>query len=316
LKNLPLICPGCSDQLRKQETSFLCVHKSCPHSNEENSFKLINDTPVIISEILCDTVCQVDNINSYVTRSSEKLTWLKKLVSGQSKTTIKNCERFVSRLKGSTDKPKVLVIGSGEKGSATNHLWDDPDIEIHGIDVYASETVDLVCDAHYIPLSNEYYDGVWIQAVLEHVVEPQKVVSEIFRVLKNSGFVYAETPFMQQVHEGPYDFTRYSVLGHRYLFREFSMIEIGGNKGPEIVLSWAIKYFIWSITRSQKLGQLIGLLVSLILRPFRYLVSRSSMFDASSGVYFYGYKDKNAMLSHKDLIKLYEGQVRQVLNKS
>ena len=42
-----------------------------------------------------------------------------------------------------------------------------------------------------------------------------------FLFLFFSGIVYAETPFMQQVHEGAYDFTRYTVLGHRYLFKKF-----------------------------------------------------------------------------------------------
>ena len=99
-----------------------------------------------------------------------------------------------------------------------------------------------------MPLQSNSFDGVWIQAVLEHVVEPSKVVSEIYRVLKTHGIVYAETPFMQQVHEGAYDFTRYTVLGHRYLFKDFEMIGIGGNKGPELVLAWAFRYFVWALT--------------------------------------------------------------------
>ena len=101
------------------------------------------------------------------------------------------------------------------------------DIEVHSIDIYASPTVDLICDAHYLPLEGEYYDAVWIQAVLEHVVQPELVVHEIHRVLKPDGIVYAETPFMQQVNEGAYDFTRYTVLGHRYLFKKFSLIDRG-----------------------------------------------------------------------------------------
>ena len=58
-------------------------------------------------------------------------------------------------------------------------------------------------------------DLVIIQAVLEHVMYPNKVVSEIYRVLKNDGLIYSETPFMQQVHEGPYDFSRFTESGHR-----------------------------------------------------------------------------------------------------
>lgn len=100
----------------------------------------------------------------------------------------------------------MLVIESGEKGSGTSELFDCDDINLTGIDIYISESVDLVCDGHYLPFVSSNFDGVWIQAVLEHVVEPSIVVAEIHRVLKDEGLVYAETPFMQQVHEGGYDY--------------------------------------------------------------------------------------------------------------
>ena len=78
-----------------------------------------------------------------------------------------------------------------------------------------------------------------------------KALNEIYRVLNKKGIVYAETPFMQQVHEGAYDFARFTVLGHRYLFKDFEMIEIGGNKGPEFVLAWAVRYFFWALIRNK-----------------------------------------------------------------
>ena len=142
----------------------------------------------------------------------------------------------------------------------------------------------------------------------EHVVEPDVVVAEIFRVLKEGGLVYAETPFMQQVHEGAYDFTRFTVLGHRYLFKAFEAIDFGGNKGPEVVFAWAARYLAWSLTRSRKIGRIVGVAVGLLMRPLEPLVSKESMHDASSGVYFLGRKVGKHSLSHKDLVALYKGQ--------
>ena len=52
-------------------------------------------------------------------------------------------------------------------------------------------------------------------------------MKEIYRVLKSDGIVYIETPFMQQVHGGKYDFTRFTYLGHRRLFARFQEIESG-----------------------------------------------------------------------------------------
>lgn len=311
-KSLPLKCP-CH---RKADLTFgddcyVCTAPECCHSAGGGvPFTVINEVPVLISSENTDTLCDPKSIKSYVSRSSVKLSPLKKLLVGESATTIDNCARFVDQLRSISSAPRVLVIGSGEQGSGTSQLWNDAHIEMHGVDIYASDTVDVVCDGHYLPLADESYDGVWIQAVLEHVVEPNKVADEIFRVLKPGGIVYAETPFMQQVHEGAYDFTRFTVLGHRYLFKNFEAIDFGGNKGPELVLAWSLRYFTWGITRSRKLARTVGVLSGLILRPFGRLMSKESMFDGPSGVYFLGKKTTGTRLRHRDLPALYKGAMR------
>ena len=165
----------------------------------------------------------------------------------------------------------------------------------------------MICDGHYLPFESNSYDGVWIQAVLEHVVEPDVVVKEIHRILKEGGVVYAETPFMQQVHEGAYDFTRYTVLGHRYLFKNFEQICIGGNKGAGTVFAWSVKYLALSLFRSRTIAKVIGFFCSIFLAPLDKLLSKESMFDASSGVFFMGRKRSDFRISHKDLLKLYKG---------
>jgi SAM-dependent methyltransferase len=252
----------------------------------------------------------MDGNSTYVERRLDRFEKLRKFVVGESKTTILNCGRFKKELFKVNKKPKVLIIGGGAKGSGAESLWEDKNIEIHSVDIYGSETVDVICDAHYLPLASNAYDGVWIQAVMEHVVEPVKVADEIYRVLKKNGIIYAETPFMQQVHEGAYDFTRYTVLGHRYLFKKFEARDLGGNKGPELVLAWSLRYLTWSVFRSRKLARLVGLFFGIALRPLGYLVSKASMWDASSGVYFLGRKSSKREVTHKELVKLYKGQFR------
>ena len=74
---------------------------------------------------------------------------------------------------------------------------------------------------------------------------------------------------MQQVHEGAHDFTRFTVLGHRYLFKNFELIAYGGNKGAEVVLAWSLKYMVWSVFRSILLAKIIGAVSRVLLGPFR-----------------------------------------------
>ncbi|MDA0848898.1 MAG: methyltransferase domain-containing protein [Verrucomicrobia bacterium] len=308
--NLPLTCPcKLKSNLLRVEGGFACQNEECEHFRPDDIFPIVNEIPVLVSEKRCDTVCDEGSDQTYIERPLSGFSRLKKMIVGESKTTKANCSLFIEELFLKNIKPKVLVIGSGEKGSGTEELWNNNEIEIHGIDIYGSSSVDVICDAHYLPLKGGYYDGVWIQAVLEHVLEPTLVVSEIHRVLRVNGLVYAETPFMQQVHEGAYDFTRFTVLGHRYLFRKFESIRMGGNQGPELVFAWATRYLIWSITRSRKIGRVFGLVVGFLLRPVAYFVSKSSMFDASSGVFFLGRKSEGNVLTHKDIIQLYAGQM-------
>lgn len=306
---LNFYCPSCKTfKLIPRKDNFQCSNFRCYHFKTKNFFKKKDKTPVLISEKLCDTAFKSSNINSYVKRPIAFLYNIKAILFSKNKITKKNSNLFIKLIK-KKKKPKVLIIGSGEKGKGSDNIWNEKKILRIGIDVYKSPTVDVICDAHYLPFKKNEYDGVWIQAVLEHVIDPKKVVDEIFRVLKRDGVVYAETPFMQQVHEGAHDFTRFTVTGHRYLFKKFSQITIGGLGGTEIVLAWSIKYFFWSILRNRKLSSLISFIFELFFRPFSLLTSKKSLYDASSGVFFMGRKKINYKLSHKELIKLYKGQI-------
>lgn len=311
MKNLPICCPcSAKEALILSEDGYICSNSLCLHNDVKSSFPIINGIPVLISEEKTDTVCRVQVETRYVERDTVNYSLLKKIIFGESKTTLKNSEKFLESLPQTTEKPNLLIVGGGERGSGTEKIWDKDKYRIISFDIYASKNTDLVCDAHYMPFNDGTFDGVWIQAVLEHVVDPKEVVSEIHRVLKPDGVVYAETPFMQQVHEAAYDFTRYTVLGHRYLFKNFELISMGGNKGPEVVLAWSIKYFVWGITRNKAVARLVGIIFSFLLRPFSLLMSTKSQFDASSGVFFLGRKRLDYKgLSHKQLIMLYDGQL-------
>ena len=307
-KGIAWRCP-CDNKARLKPTDsgFVCTRPSCIHAKPKNQFGMVGDTPILVSTRLCDTVCDPATITPYVPAKRKTYYYrLLDLMAGKSKTTRRNCREFVRQIKSLAKKPKVLVVGAGSKGAMTESLWEDEAIEMHGVDIYASPNVDAVCDGHYLPLPNAEYDGVWIQAVLEHVVDPSRVVAEIHRVLRPNGVVYAETPFMQQVHGGGHDFTRFTVLGHRYLFRHFRLMAMGGNRGAEVALVWSLRYFTWAVTGSRILFHLANGFW-LLLRPFGVLVREKSLYDSPSGVYFMGSKSDKLEVTHKQLVGLYKG---------
>lgn len=303
-----LRCP-CKNRacLEYKSDILICADSNCIHNSIENGFPIVEGQPIIISEILCDTAFNSREIDSKVER--RKRSKLRGMFLGKPRVTEECCELLISEMCLLSNNPRVLVIGGGQIGGGMDALYKEPKILLTSVDVYRSNTTDIVCDGHYLPFRDESFDGVWIQAVLEHVIDPVLVVSEIHRVLKRSGLVYAETPFMQQVHEGAYDYTRYTVLGHRYLFRNFSLLKIGGIGGPEVSLAWSVKYFIWGLTRSQVLAKISGFSLMTLLRLFSFITSKHALYDSSFVVYFLGRKS-NRSIRQIDLPKLYGGLLK------
>jgi SAM-dependent methyltransferase len=206
---------------------------------------------------------------------------------------------------------RVLVIGGGTLGDGMESIDSDPRLEIINTDVYIGDRVDVACDAHQLPLADGSFDGVVIQAVLEHVASPYDVVAEIHRVLRPRGLVYAETPLMWPVHAGAYDFTRFTDLGHRRLFRMFGQVDRGVALGPATSLSLAIRYFLRAIPRRRGLAvKLLDFVASWSAFWLSYLdkrvIQHEGAYDAAAGLYFLG-RRAEAPMSDRELIAAYRG---------
>jgi len=221
-----------------------------------------------------------------------------------------NYRRLIALLAAQTPTPTVLIVGGSIAGSGTEELLAQPNYTLVESDVSLGPRCTLICDSHDIPFIDGTFDAVIFQAVLEHVLDPARCVAEAYRVLQPEGLLYAETPFMQQVHGGPYDFTRFSHLGHRRLFRHFEEIDSGCICGSGTALAWAIKYFFWSLTTNKSLRAFFSVTTRLCwwwLKYIDYLTCNApGSFDAASGYYFLG-KKSDKILTDQELIKLYRG---------
>ncbi len=280
-----LQCPVCCHALNATDRCGVC----------ETNFPQVEGLPVLI-----DFADSIFTPADYAQRSGGVATRVQKggragkfltdLTYGKDELPAR--ASFLNRLRNGA---KVLVIGGGSVGDGMKALYSGK-FEVIGTDIYPSPNVSLICDGHKLPFVSETFDAVVIQAVLEHVVEPNVVVAEVHRVLKSSGFVFAETPFMQQVHEGAYDFTRFTMSGHRWLFRAFDEINAGVVQGPGTALLWSIGYFVRSIGCSQRMATLITATFFWV----RKLERRNRLWrDAASGVYFLGSKSAGTMQANQ-----------------
>jgi SAM-dependent methyltransferase len=231
--------------------------------------------------------------------------WLRDIYDPPNRVAERHAARMLERLSTRAPRPLLLVVGGGTIGKGAKALYDAPAVGTLAFDVYASPHTQLVADAHAIPLADGSVDAVWIQAVLEHVLDPWRVVAEIERVLKSDGLVYAETPFMQQVHEGPFDFTRFTESGQRWLFRRFERIDSGVVAGPGNQLVWSVAALTRGLFRSPLAGRLAGLFTSWAHRLDRSVPERFAV-DGASCVFFFGQRSARE-LTPAEIVSHYRG---------
>jgi SAM-dependent methyltransferase len=302
-----LCCPRCRSRLNLDRDPIVCANAQCLYARE--GFPHVAGQPVLVDfeRSIFDRGNYSDGRGSVMQRDDTGnglAVRLRRLLTGTNPVTPEKSREMVARLTAQHPAPTLLVIGGGAIGSGAEALYAAPNIRTVGTDVYASPNTQVVADGHFLPFRDGVFDGVWIQAVLEHVLDPPALVAEIRRVLKPTGLVYADTPFMQQVHEQAYDFTRFTLSGHRWLFRDFEEIDAGAVGGAGKALVWSIRYVALSLGLSTRMATLAAL-------PFFWVrfVDRFARpgpkTDAASGVYFFGRKSEHA-LSAKDMLRYYE----------
>lgn len=308
-----LICPSCRCRLEVERSQCRCTHPGCGAK-----YPIRQGVPVLFNEK--ESLFSIAGVlkgedkpfTAPPSRLRQRLSAVAPTLSRNVSGT-RNYHTFARQLLKQSDAPRVLIIGSRTLGAGMDALAEYPSITVIESDVELGPRPAVLFDAHDIPFEDGAFDGVIAQAVLEHVADPTRCVNELTRVLKPGGIAYAETPFMQQVHEGAYDFTRFTHLGHRRLFRDFEEIESGIACGPGMALAWSWQYFLMSFARTHRgrtLAKGVSRMTGFFLKYFdSYLAARSPAYDAASGFFFIG-RRSTRRLTDRQLIGLYRGAVR------
>ncbi len=304
-------CPRCRAALASLDTKPVCTNAACRYAIE--GFERAHGQLVLIDfeRSIFARPRQSGEMVSVLRRDDMHRTLRSRLLDiayGTNPTAVENSRAMLRAMTERAPAPTLLIIGGGALGAGVDTFLRDASLQVIATDVYASPNTHLVTDAHHLPFADAVFDGVWITAVLEHVLEPQSVVDEIWRVLKPTGLVYAETPFMQQVHERAFDFTRFTASGHRWLFRRFEQIDAGAPAGGGSALVWSIRYFVRAFGVGDKLATLAALPFFWLRFLDRGMRGRAGA-DAALGFFFLGRKSDRS-LGPKDMVAYYESQGR------
>lgn len=308
-----LACPSCRAGLvRSADGVWACSMEHC--TLDGHGFQRVRGIPVLIdyrSSVLDQDVVLASEGDSVVSRGGGLRRRIFRAIDGNNAVTPHYAKKLIGELEAvgrrEGRRPKLLIVGGGTIGSGADLLYSSPDVDVLAFDIYASAHVSIVADAHAMPVVDGTVDAVWIQAVLEHVIDPAAVVSEIRRVLRTGGLVFADTPFLWPVHERAYDFTRWTASGHRWLFRDFDVLAAGTSSGPGTASLIALRYLAASLFRSSKMGQILTLPFMWLRMLDRFCDARRGL-DAAGGIFFYGRKAE-AQATARDLIAFYETQV-------
>lgn len=149
----------------------------------------------------------------------------------------------------------ILNLGAGQRNYGGRVL---------NLDIAPMPGIDLVGVAERLPFRDEVFDGVVFQAVLEHVRDSRRALSEIMRVLKPGGRVYVEVPFIQGFHPSPHDNRRYTEPGLRAELEQhgFEVEASGVAVGPASAMAWVTSEFLallvsWRSARAYQYARLV-----------------------------------------------------------
>lgn len=111
------------------------------------------------------------------------------------------------------------------------------------LDRFGGPQVDLIADAHALPVRGRVVGLIVLAEVLEHLAEPAVAVEECYRVLQPGGMMAITTPQYWHVHKHPSDYYRFTDEGLRFLCERagFEVVDCRSRGGPALIVFHAIE---------------------------------------------------------------------------
>ena len=123
------------------------------------------------------------------------------------KKQIKNNSHFISGI--------VLDAGSGDGNRYKSFFKFEKYLTL---DIRPDSGTDIVGSVENIPFETGSIDSIISTQVLEHVKNPAKAVREFYRILKSGGYCLITAPQLNELHEEPHDYFRFTKYGLEEIF--------------------------------------------------------------------------------------------------
>lgn len=133
--------------------------------------------------------------------------------------------------------PPGLRLDLGGGDGCYRELLSSSGARVLTLDRFGGPQVDLIADAHALPIRGRVAGLIVLAEVLEHLAEPAVAVEECYRALQPGGMLAITTPQYWHVHGHPSDYYRYTDVGLRYLCERagFTVVDCWSRGGPALI---------------------------------------------------------------------------------
>ncbi len=172
------------------------------------------------------------------------------------------------------------------------------------MDVTLTPYVDVVGDAHALPLLPGSCDFIFSLAVIEHLRQPFAAAQQMYAALRPGGYVYGECNFVFAYHGYPHHYFNASRQGIEQIFADFKQLRSG--VAPYQMPSFAIRMLLQTyLMQLPANGDVLDwpepaefnayrdLILNLLAQPlgsYDMLFDEEAALRVAAGVYFFGYK--------------------------
>ena len=129
----------------------------------------------------------------------------------------------------------VLDAGSGFKSTVYE--------QVVNLEIVGYPSTDVLGVGEHLPFATGSFDAALSLNVLEHVRDPFRCATELARVVRPGGKLYASAPFLQPYHGYPHHYYNMTASGLENLFAGAFTVEQLGAPASAVPI-WALSWFL------------------------------------------------------------------------
>ena len=272
-----------SDRLPSEESQIkflkiLCCpdcYKSLSEDNKcKSCLKVYPEYGGVVAPI-SDTILQKEIKHTFILKKTLKDKIKNNIPIPDERVWSPKAKKLIKRIliEKNPDTPNTYVVNMGSGVESFYKKIFSSFKSLIRIGIPHSGYVNAYGDAMALPLKSDSVDLFISSSVIEHLSNPEKAVSELFRTVKPGGLVYAEIPFIGAYHMAPNDYQRYTISGIEALFSRhgFFLENKGICSGPVTALVLLIQHAIVEAMPIGSIQFLLRVILTWVFHPLKYL---------------------------------------------